>query len=173
MGLFTGGVTESSPGVCSWTYPNTEESPTSPRNVRSTDGSSRTQPRPRGVELEPGDALVVHCGREAWQEAHPGTAYGPSSTAPGLHASCLPFIRDNDVSVLVWDMHDLLPSGYDLPWTVHGVLFAYGVAILDNALLQPLAEACKQEGRCEFMLMVAPLKVEGGTGSPVNPIALL
>ena len=127
----------------------------------------------QGVELEPGDALVVYCGREAWQEAHPGTAYGPSSTAPGLHASCLPFIRDNDVSVLVWDMQDLLPSGYDLPWTVHGVLFAYGVAILDNALLQPLAEACEQEGRCEFMLMVAPLKVEGGTGSPVNPIALL
>ena len=87
-------------------------------------------------------------------------------------ASCLPFIRDNDVAVLVWDMLDFGPSGYDLPWTVHGAIFAYGLALLDNALLQPLAEACAQEGRYEFMLTIAPLKVEGGTGSPVNPIAL-
>ncbi|MBI3988309.1 MAG: hypothetical protein HY347_01690 [candidate division NC10 bacterium] len=28
------------------------------------------------------------------------------------------------------------------------------------------------EGRYEFMLITAPLKVVGGTGSPVNPIAL-
>ena len=42
----------------------------------------------------------------------------------------------------------------------------------DNALLQPLAEACVEEGRQEFMLMILPLRVEGGTGSPVNPVAM-
>ena len=36
----------------------------------------------------------------------------------------------------------------------------------------PLAEACAEEGRYEFMLVVAPLKMKGGTGSPVNPIAM-
>ena len=91
---------------------------------------------------------------------------------PGLHVSCLPFIRDNDISVLVWDMMDHTPNGYNIPWSVHGVIFAYGVALLDNALLQPLAEACQEEGRYEFMLTIAPLRVAGGTGSPVNPIAL-
>ena len=74
--------------------------------------------------------------------------------------------------MIVWDMMDFAPSGYDIPWAIHGVIFAYGVALLDNALLQPLAEVCAEEGRYEFMLMVAPLKVAGGTGSPVNPIAL-
>ena len=55
---------------------------------------------------------------------------------------------------------------------MHGAIFAYGVALLDNALLAPLARACIEEGRDEFMLMIAPLRVRGGTGSPANPIAL-
>ena len=128
--------------------------------------------RSQGVAVEPGDAVVVYSGREAWQESY--APYGATDpNRPGLHSSCLPFLRDNDVSVLVWDMMDASPSGYDLPWAVHGAIFAYGIALLDNALLQPLAEACAEEGRYEFMLMIAPLKVAGGTGSPVNPIALL
>jgi kynurenine formamidase len=132
----------------------------------------------QGITLEPGDAVVVYSGREALQAAHPGQYYDTSPftratpVRPGLHASCLPFLRDNDVAVLVWDMMDLMPNGYDLPWSVHGAIFAYGIALLDNALLQPLAEVCAQEGRYEFMLLIAPLKVVGGTGSPANPIAL-
>ncbi len=128
--------------------------------------------RSQGVSLEPGDALIVYSGRELWQEAHPNSPYGTGDGWPGLHASCLPFIRDNDVSVLVWDMMDCTPSGYDLPFTVHGAIYSYGLALLDNALVQPLAEACAEEGRYEFMLTIAPLRVEGGTGSPANPIAL-
>ena len=67
---------------------------------------------------------------------------------------------------------DARPNEYGLAWSVHGAIFAYGVALVDNARLEPLAEACAQEGRYEFMLVVAPLRVVGGTGSPVNPIAL-
>jgi kynurenine formamidase len=125
----------------------------------------------QGLVIEPGDAVAVHSGREAWQAAHPDRAYGPEPR-PGLHVSCLPFLRDHDVAVLVWDMMDLVPNGYDLPWAVHGAIFAYGVALLDNALLEPLARACAEERRWEFMLVIAPLAVVGGTGSPANPLAL-
>jgi kynurenine formamidase len=125
----------------------------------------------QGVDLEPGDAVVVYGGREAWQAANPSwSAYDPPG--PGLHASCLEFLRDHDVAVLVWDLMDSSPTEYDIPWTVHGAIFAYGVALVDNSLLQPLAEACAEEGRYEFMLTVAPLPLVRGTGSPVNPIAL-
>jgi kynurenine formamidase len=128
--------------------------------------------RAQGMSVEAGDALVVYSGREAWQAANPSwSGYRPPS--PGLHASCLAFIRDHDVSVLVWDLMDAVPNEYGLPWTVHGAIFAYGVALVDNALVQPLADACREEGRYEFMLTLAPLPVVGGTGSPVNPIALL
>ena len=125
----------------------------------------------QGVRIEPGDAVVVYSGREAWQRENPAwSGYRPPS--PGLHASCLPFLRDHDIAVLSWDLMDASPNEYGVPWSVHGAIFAYGVALLDNSLLQPLAEACAEEGRYEFMLTFAPLPVVGGTGSPVNPIAL-
>jgi hypothetical protein len=44
---------------------------------------------------------------------------------------------------------------------------------LDNALLEPLANACAREARWEFLVCIAPLPIRGATGSPVNPIALL
>ena len=124
-----------------------------------------------GITLEPGDAVMVYSGREAYAADHGGVWSGGTSR-PGLHASCLPFVRDNDVSILGWDMMDVVPDGCDIPWSVHGVIFAYGVALLDNSLLQPLAEACAAENRYEFMLTINPLRVIGGTGSPVNPIAV-
>ncbi len=132
----------------------------------------------RNITLEPGDAICVYAGREEWQRQNPERAYskpyGPLHTLerPGLHVSCLPFLRDHDVSVLVWDMLDAYPIGYDIPWAVHACLFTYGTALLDNALLEPLSEAWADEGRDEFMLVIAPLKVIGGTGSPTNPLAI-
>ncbi len=125
----------------------------------------------QGVSLEAGDALVVYSGREVWHADHPDWT-GGEPESPGLHASCLKFLRDHDVAVLVWDMMDAYPDDYGLHWPVHSALFSYGVALVDNALLEPLAEACSEEGRYEFMLVVAPLVVVGGTGSPANPLAL-
>ncbi len=126
----------------------------------------------QGVALEPGDAICVYGGRDKWNEVNPMWGSDPAQR-PGLHASCLKFLRESDCCLLVWDMMDFTPNGYNVPWSVHGSIFAYGIGLLDNALLQPLAEACAEEGRCEFMLTVNPLRVVGGTGSPVNPVALL
>ena len=123
-----------------------------------------------GVRVEPGDALLVYGGREAWNRVNP--PWGVGTSRPGLHASCLPFVRDSDVALLVWDMMDFMPNGYDIPWSMHGVIFAYGVGLVDNALLEPLAGACAEESRYEFLLMALPLVVAGGTGSPLNPVAL-
>ncbi len=118
----------------------------------------------QGVAVEPGDALLVHSG---WQSAiDSGEAAGA-----GLHPSCAEFIRDRDVALLGWDLMDGR-SASGLPWPVHGVLFNFGVALLDNARLEPVAEACAEEGRYEFMFMLLPLNVARGTGSPANPIAM-
>jgi kynurenine formamidase len=125
----------------------------------------------QGVAIEAGDALLVYSGRDAF--VRDVAAYGPATGArPGLDVSCAKFIRDKDVAVLGWDMHDAMPDKDGLPWPVHGVVFSYGVALLDNALLEPLAQACSEERRYEFMFMALPLRITRGTGSPVNPIAL-
>jgi kynurenine formamidase len=127
-----------------------------------------------GVTMSPGDAICVFGGRTAWEDAtRDQRSEYPPHPRPGLHGSCLEFIRDFDVAVLVWDFIDAMPSGYDLPWPVHGALISYGVALVDHARLEPIAERCRAEGRAEFMLVVAPLRIPGGTGSPVNPIAIL
>ncbi len=131
--------------------------------------------RAQGVDLTPGDALLVYCGRESYEQAtgHYGGTLDEDTRYPGLHASCLPFVRDNDVSVLVWDMEDSTPNEYGIPWTVHGAIHAYGLAIVDAAVLNVLAAECHREGRYEFMLTINPLVVIGGTGSPVNPVAIM
>src|SRR5262249_57548540 len=67
----------------------------------------------RGITLEPGDAVCVYSGREAWHAANPDTPYGrpfgPALARPGLHVSCLPFLPEHDVSLLVWGMLCPLP----------------------------------------------------------------
>ena len=113
----------------------------------------------QGVTVEPGDALLVHSGWQSYTDSASGDGLG----GPGLHPSCAEFIRDHDVSLL---------GASDLAWPVHGVLFNFGVALLDNARLEPIAAACAEEGRHEFMFMLLPLNVARGTGSPANPVAM-
>jgi kynurenine formamidase len=134
----------------------------------------------RGIEVQPGDAIAVYSGRDAWSAKH-GRPWGggpnlgrpgPRDPRPGLHASCLEFIRDTDCAILIWDMLDLLPNGLDLVHAVHAAIYTFGVALVDNAQLEPLAAACIEEDRDEFLFMVGPLRVKGGTGSPANPLAL-
>jgi kynurenine formamidase len=50
---------------------------------------------------------------------------------------------------------------------------AMGVHLLDYLRLEDLREACERAGRWELLLAAAPLRIVGGTGSPINPIAIL
>ena len=68
---------------------------------------------------------------------------------------------------------DLLPSG--VPGVTHPVhllvIVAMGMPIFDNADLEALAEEAARLERWEFLLTAAPVRVPGGTGSPLNAIA--
>ena len=124
----------------------------------------------QGVAVGAGDALLVYSGREAFDRA---PAKQPTRR-PGLHGSCVTFIRDRDVAVLVWDMMDACDEacGADKPDRVHAVIANFGVALVDNALLEPLAAACLEERRYEFMFVAQPLRVLRGSGSAANPTAI-
>lgn len=132
----------------------------------------------QGVELRPGDMLCVHCGREEYDRTEPAP-WGTTSSRPehddqrpGLHASCLWFFRDVDCVGLAWDMLDHKPVDYNPPFPVHAAIYALGMALVDNAMLETAAEHCAEIGRYEFMFVLAPLIVEGATGSPANPLAI-
>jgi hypothetical protein len=47
-----------------------------------------------------------------------------------------------------------------------------GLHLLDNLDLETLARVCQELGRWSFQLVLAPLRIDGGTGSPLNPIAI-
>jgi kynurenine formamidase len=69
---------------------------------------------------------------------------------------------------------DARPSPVDdMLSPVHALtLNAMGVHLLDNLQLEDVASACIEERRWEFFCVIAPLRVPGGTGSPINPIAI-
>jgi Putative cyclase len=93
---------------------------------------------------------------------------------PGYHVACLPLFYEREVAVIGADMdNDVRPSGYECATPVHYVsICAMGMPLIDNCDLEALAEQCQRSGRYEFAISVAPLLISGGTGSPVNPIAV-
>jgi len=130
----------------------------------------------QGVRVAEGDILLVGTGRDA-RRAEKGP-WSPIQTGlAGLHPDCVPWLHARGVAVLGGDgVSDPLPgSGIpDWPMPFHQcALVAMGVHLLDNLRLDALAEACSRHGRWVFQLGVAPLRVDKGTGSPVNPIAVL
>lgn len=130
-----------------------------------------------GLEPAPGDAICIYSGRDRWDASQriwgAGSRNAAGSVRPGLHASCLRFLRETDAGMLLWDMMDMRPSGVDVAFTIHGAVWAFGLALVDNAELGALAAECRAQRRNDFALFVAPLPITGGTGSAVNPIAIL
>ena len=64
-------------------------------------------------------------------------------------------------------------SPSELPGAIHDFALLYlGVHLFDNCDLEALSEAAAERNRWEFLLMAAPLPIRGGTGSPLNPIAV-
>ena len=127
-----------------------------------------------GVEVGPGDILLCRFGMIARRDA-----LGPSrevfARRPGLHAACAPWLHTRQVAALGSDTaQDLFPSGYpSLRAPLHQVgIVAMGLSLIDNCDLEPLAAACERLGRWEFLFSLGPLRIENGTGSPVNPLAI-
>jgi Putative cyclase len=119
--------------------------------------------------IEPGDMIAVYSGRDRYESATiPERAYQWIDGArPGLDPSCVRFLKEADAAVLLWDMME------SEALSVHGVLWAFGVALVDNADMSRLVPLCREAGRYEFCLTIAPLNFPGATGCAVNPIAVL
>jgi kynurenine formamidase len=47
-----------------------------------------------------------------------------------------------------------------------------GLPLIHHLDLEDLSEKVAARGDSSFLFTVAPLKIRGGTGSPVNPIAV-
>lgn len=128
----------------------------------------------QGVRVGPGDLLLVRVGHRRRREE-----LGPWDAArerAGLHPAALEFLAERRVAVLGSDGdNDTAPSpvhGVDFPVHVLAV-HAMGLHLLDHLRLEDVLPVCAREGRWSFLCVVAPVRLPGATGAPVNPIAVL
>jgi kynurenine formamidase len=129
----------------------------------------------QSVAVEAGDILLVSTGRDA-RRAQVGP-WDPNSVGlAGLDPECVPWLHARDPAIVGSDgVSDVLPANpHRWPIPLHQcLLVGMGVHLLDNLRLDRLAAACHEGQRWEFLFVVSPLQVRGGTGSPVNPVAVL
>ena len=126
-----------------------------------------------GIRVRPGDVVLVRAGR--WARRAAEGPFQAGSEAVGLHASVAPWLHARGVAMIGSDyVNDVSPSGIEgvnLP--IHQLtLVAMGMPLFDNLDLEALARVAAEQERWEFMLVAAPLAVPGGTGSPLNPLAV-
>lgn len=120
----------------------------------------------QGVEVRAGDVALVRTGYlQMWFEQRPAVPY----PQPGLTADAAAWLAGRDVVAVGADNAaiEVLPFDGDDYLVVHKLLLVrHGVYMLEFLDLSgPARDEC-----WEGLVTVAPLKITGATGSPVNPI---
>lgn len=142
--------------------------PVTPRDLEEAEEA-------QGVRVQSGDVVFLRTGYGRWKHEH-----GAGKTTrgqPGWHASALPWIHAREVAVIGCDTgQDVTPSGYyeaGLNLPVHSIgISAMGLWLVDNLDLEALSAYAAELSRWSFFLSLQPLRIDGGTGSPLNPVAL-
>jgi kynurenine formamidase len=123
----------------------------------------------QGITISPGDAVLIHSGY--------GRLWGSDNVTynkdiPGIGAPAAEWLAKQDVMLIGADTFgvEVAPNpdkSISLP--VHQIaLVVNGIFLLENMKLDELAAAKAYE----FALIVQPLKMKGGTGSTVAPVAV-
>jgi kynurenine formamidase len=121
------------------------------------------------LTLQPGDAVLIHTG---W-----GTLWGKDNAryqraSPGIGTAAAEWLAKQDPMLVGSDNTavEISPNpDKQLAGPVHQIMLVVnGIHLLENLRLDELAARRAHE----FALIVEPLKIQGGTGSTVAPIAI-
>ena len=128
------------------------------------------------VELERGDTVLIRTGWGQYFAGNPTLYKGDFSPGPGVDGAR--FLIDSGARAVGDDTltFEQRPPIVGTPGTpsfqvfpVHMLVIAdHGINIIENFFLEELAEARVYE----FLLVVPPLKIRGGTGSALRSFAL-
>jgi len=130
----------------------------------------------QGVKLAEGDIMVFRIGHHrrrlelgAWDVGYTGEGRA------GLDPYSVALLHERKVAVFLPDGDgETVPSPVEeIMYPIHPLqVTAMGMCVADSLQLEELAQVCEEEGRWEFMVVLAPLRLPKATGSPFNPIAI-
>lgn len=128
--------------------------------------------RKSGVKIGPGDIPLLYIGR--WKRRAALGAW--AGQVAGYYADTLPWMHERMPSFLGHDFNidwNPRPGWEGMRNPIHvAALNWMGINILECLDLEQVVATARRLNRYEFAVTFAPLPVEGGTGSPVNPIAI-
>ena len=139
-----------------------------------------------GIEVVPGDALVLYMGRDRWEEAgntlgaepgHPADAHQHiPDQKPGAGRLAAQWVVDKQISMVAWDFLDAVDdptAPTEAKGSLHRLLPTAGLILIDNCELSRAAVAMRTAGRRVAAITASPIATPGGTGSLVNPWLIL
>jgi kynurenine formamidase len=137
-----------------------------PTDFEITPGHMETTSRAQGVEVKAGDVVLLRTGWGAFftdAARFESRMHGPGPAEPGAR-----WLSSKEVFATGSDTvnFELAPSR-TMPAHIH-LLVESGIYIMECLNLEQLAA----EKIFEFIFIAAPLKIRGGTGSPIRPFAL-
>ena len=123
----------------------------------------------QNLKLQPGDAIVIHTG---WSKLWGKDNARYSKTCPGIGVAAANWLVQQDpmlVGADNWPVEVAPNPDPQVSLPVHQIMLVVnGIHILENMKLDELAAKRVHE----FAFMMQPLKIKGGTGSTVAPIAV-
>lgn len=130
----------------------------------------------QGVEIRKGDFVIVRTGQmeRCLSEGKWGNYAG--GDAPGVRFENCYWSQEKEIAAICSDTWgvEVRPNETDevqQPW--HWVVIpAMGLTMGEMFYVKELAAACAADGKYEFFFCGPPLVISGGTGSPINPLAI-
>ncbi len=127
------------------------------------------------VCVRTGDALLVRTGhitvftRDQNREAY-------MRQMPGLGLDCARWLYEREVAAVATDTNavEVIPfEDPGIPLPLHLVCIRdIGLILGEMFYLEELAADCTRDGQWDFLLAAPALKVRGGLGTPLNPLAV-
>ena len=128
------------------------------------------------VRLSEGDIFLFRTGHHrrrielgSWNNGYDGEGKA------GLDPEAILMLHERKVAAFLPDGDgETVPSGVEgVAYPIHALqIGAMGMACSDSLQFEELVKVCEEEQRWEFMVVAAPLRMPGGTGSLFNPIAI-
>ncbi len=125
-----------------------------------------------GVEIQPGDSVLIRTGFGKYFEAdrakYSGFRPGPGENAARWLATKSIFLTGDDQM-----SYEVVPQkGTVFP--CHRILIAdSGIYLVENLNLEELSKALAEQKSYEFILVLNPPRLRGATGAPVNAFAII